>query len=682
MFHFFHIILPLLLSLVVPLMVMGQTDTTQQVDISGEASVVAWKNHNMLGQSEVGHTRWNFDHLQQLPQIMGNANPLRYAQQLPSVQTSNEYDAGMHVQGCSSGQNAIMIGECVIYNPSHLFGIFSTFNTGHFSEMDFSTLSSSNAPNRIGGFLKMELPSTTTFSREPKAQKVHAEASVGPLSSQATLKLRLSPTMNVVFSARQAYMNLLYGKWLCFDNDEMHYSFGDYNATIFYHPTPRDRFTFNGYWGYDNAGFYKDTHRMDTKLKWENYAAECTWEHHTARKIVIKQSLFSSGYSNLFTLDNADLKLLLQSHIRTHGYKLSFENTHWTWGTEYLLHQVLPQAPKVESNYYAPSPPVANTTSSEVSAYGQYQTSFFQGKVHLSGSLKTSIFISNDHSTYFVPAPQMRIAWNMCPAHSLTIHASISHQMLHQVGFTSLGLPTEFWFASDKEQEPQHSENLSCLYNFAPTSHAFSLTAEVYVKRLHNQKEYGDNVLSLLQPDYNLKSVLLSGKGYNYGIGLQLSKLSGRLTGWMSYAFGRSIRQFDGRGGHYPSNYERKHEVNLVANYRLSPRVSLCMTGVAASGTPFTAAQGFYLINGYIIAQYGHHNAHRLPWYKRIDLSADIQLKAHRAYNHGINVSLLNACGFNNKLFYRLTTKGNTFAYRPIAFLKFPLPSISYHLKF
>lgn len=665
-----------------PLTATAQKDTTRQVDINGEAAVVAWKNHNMLGQSEAGHTRLRLEHLQQMPQILGNANPLRYAQQLPSVQTSNEHDAGLHVQGCSAGQNAILTGQCVIYNPSHLLGIFSTFNTGHFSEMDFSTLSSPNSPNRIGGVLKMVLPPMPAHYTKNTGRNSHAEVAVGPLSSQGTLKLSLSPTVGLIVSARQAYMNLLYGKWLRFDEDELNYSFGDYNATLLFAPNPRNRISVNGYFGNDNASFYKDTHQMDTKLKWDNYAAECTWEHHTAKELHIRQSLFSSGNSNRFVLDNENLKLQLRSHIRTHGYKLSFDKKQWTWGGEYLLHQVKPQAPNVESNYYAPSTHIANTTNKEISIYGQYQTACIDNRLHIVGGLRTSYFVSEDKAHYFAPSPQVRIVWNIAPSHKITLHTSISHQMLHQVGFTSLGLPTEFYFASDKEQKPQHSENVSLLYDFKPTSHAYSLTAEAYFKRLHNQKEYGDNVLSLLQADYNLKAVLLEGKGYNYGIGLQLSKHTGRLTGWVSYAFGRSVRQFEGREGHYPSNYERKNEINLVANYRLSSRVTLCMTGVAASGTPFTAAHSFYLINGYIMAQYGRHNAHRLPWYKRIDLSADIELRPRGAYRHGINVSLLNAFGFNNKIFYRLSTKENKFAYRPISFLKFPLPSISYRLKF
>lgn len=660
---------------------MAQTDSTKQIDIEHEAAVVAWKSRNMLKQSEAGHTRWQMEHLQLLPQIMGNADPLRYTQSLPTVQTSDEVDAGLHVQGCASGQNAVMLGDAVVYNPAHLLGIFSAFNANHFSQLDFSTLSMPQTPNRVGGTLKMLLPELPTITPPKKAK---ADLSIGPMSAQGTLRLLQSPKLQMVMSARQAYMNLLYKRWLTFDGNETQYAFGDYNLTLSYKPNANNVVTINGYFGNDNARYYADSYQMQTQLKWSNYAVQCSWMHVARRQWNIEQSVFSSGYANRFSLKEEALNFYLPSHIRTHGYHLRAENHHWSLGTEYLMHQVLPQSPQTTNSYYAPTIHTGETLNHELSAYAQYATTFAHNALQLSAGIRTCFFLSADKQRYLRPSPQVKLAWRLSPEHKLTAHLSLSNQFIHQAGFSSLGLPTEFWFASSKNQKPQWSQNLSLLYDFTPTASAFSLTAEAYVKRLYNQKEYNDNVFSLLQSDYSLQQVLLSGKGINYGIGLQLIKQRGRLTGWLSYAFGRSLRKFDGldAGHSYPSNYERLHEVNLVANLRISARITLSMVGIAASGTPFTAARDLYLINGYIVAEYGEHNACRLPWYKRIDLSANFQLKPHGTLMHGINLSLLNAFGFRNKQFYRLSTKNNQLNYHPVSFVKIPLPSVSYYLKF
>lgn len=123
-------------------------DSLRQVDIAGEASVTAWRNRSPLRGSSAGRIHWEMKRLQTLPQILGNADPLRYVQSLPTVQTSTEYDAGLHVQGCDMGQNAFMMGGATVFNPSHLLGIYSAFNASHFETLDFTALAGAAQPDR------------------------------------------------------------------------------------------------------------------------------------------------------------------------------------------------------------------------------------------------------------------------------------------------------------------------------------------------------------------------------------------------------------------------------------------------------------------------------------------------------------------------------------------------------
>lgn len=100
----------------------------------------------------------------------------------------------------------------------------------------------------------------------------------------------------------------------------------------------------------------------------------------------------------------------------------------------------------------------------------------------------------------------------------------------------------------------------------------------------------------------------------------------------MSYSWGRSLRKFciDGVSSRYPSNYERRHEANLMLSYQPQPRLSLSLTGLIASGNPFTTPEGFYLANGYVVSQYGRHNGCRLPIYWRFDAAIDYRLRSRK----------------------------------------------------
>ena len=163
-----------------------------------------------------------------------------------------------------------------------------------------------------------------------------------------------------------------------------------------------------------------------------------------------------------------------------------------------------------------------------------------------------------------------------------------------------------------------------------------------------------------------------------------LQKQTGRLTGWMSYAVGRALRRFDRQdgSGRYPSGHERIHELNVTATCRVGRRWHLGGTFVAASGTPFTAPEEIYLINGYPVSRFGEHNSCRLRPYVRLDLSVNYSLRGTARSESGFNFSLYNCTAQKNDLFYSLGMHGGRITYRPVRFAVRVLPSVSFYCKF
>ena len=96
-----------------------------------------------------------------MSKLFGNADPLRYAQSLPNVQTSGELDAGLHIEGCDNAHNEMSLNGVPVHNAAHLLGFFSVFNASHYAQMRFSptALSAGNA-NRLGGFVDLSSPDT------------------------------------------------------------------------------------------------------------------------------------------------------------------------------------------------------------------------------------------------------------------------------------------------------------------------------------------------------------------------------------------------------------------------------------------------------------------------------------------------------------------------------------------
>ena len=92
-----------------------------------DSVLVHGKQHNasLKTESDKG-ILWNMRMMNDMPKILGNADPMHYAQMLPGVQTNNEYNGGIHVQGSENEHNELSIAGVPLYNVNHLLGFFST----------------------------------------------------------------------------------------------------------------------------------------------------------------------------------------------------------------------------------------------------------------------------------------------------------------------------------------------------------------------------------------------------------------------------------------------------------------------------------------------------------------------------------------------------------------------------
>jgi hypothetical protein len=302
----------------------------------------------------------------------------------------------------------------------------------------------------------------------------------------------------------------------------------------------------------------------------------------------------------------------------------------------------------------------------------------------LDAGVRASLYAGKSMQTRYSADPSIALRWSH-RTWDLTLSASSRHQYIFQTGFSSMGLPTEFWMTTNDRQRPQSGQSLSLSYGQSLGRDVFRLSAEAYYRRLWRQVEYEGTVYDFLNTEYLLDNQLLEGSGRCYGVNLMIAKVKGRLTGWVSYNVGRALRRFNDvrLEGSYPANHERIHEMNAVMTLRLGRRWSVGATGIVASGTPFTAPEYFYLYSGNILSQYGEHNACRLGSYIRLDLSVNYQFRSRKMKEHGLNLSVYNALARENEIFYAWKVHhSGEFHYRPVSFLAKVMPSVSYYFKF
>ncbi len=117
-----------------------------------EVVVVADKNESHL--APVGMEKLEMAQVNKIPVLMGEKDVLKTIQLLPGVKGAGEGNSGFYVRGGTNDQNLVLLDDAPVYNATHLFGMFSTFNSDVIKDV---TLYKAGMPASYGGRLSSVL---------------------------------------------------------------------------------------------------------------------------------------------------------------------------------------------------------------------------------------------------------------------------------------------------------------------------------------------------------------------------------------------------------------------------------------------------------------------------------------------------------------------------------------------
>ena len=78
-------------------------------------------------QRNIGTAQVDIELIKELPSVI-QPDVFRSIQLLPGVKAASDFSSGLYIRGGSPDQTLILLDETTVYNPSHFFGFFSTFN--------------------------------------------------------------------------------------------------------------------------------------------------------------------------------------------------------------------------------------------------------------------------------------------------------------------------------------------------------------------------------------------------------------------------------------------------------------------------------------------------------------------------------------------------------------------------
>lgn len=276
------------------------------------------------------------------------------------------------------------------------------------------------------------------------------------------------------------------------------------------------------------------------------------------------------------------------------------------------------------------------------------------------------------------------------PELSLKASLNRSFQFIHRLSNNTSASPTDAWKLSDRNIKPQEAiqASLGLFKNFNVNDYELSL--EGYYKKYSNVLDYKIGANFLLNE--RIETEVLQGPGKSYGIEFLVKKNVGKLNGWFGYSYSRSFIKLDSpfnedrvnNGAFFPTNFDKPHDFNVIANYKLTKRFSLSSSFTYQTGRPITYPTGKYNYQGTEYVLYGDRNQFRIPDYYRLDIGLNIEGNHKiKKFAHSFwNISVYNVLGRNNPFaVFFVTENGNVQAYQSSIFSA-PIPTITYNFKF
>ena len=307
----------------------------------------------------------------------------------------------------------------------------------------------------------------------------------------------------------------------------------------------------------------------------------------------------------------------------------------------------------------------------------------------------TVIEVKNYRKNEFIETyggPEFRASFRYSLKPNLSIKGSFNNtiQYIHLLSNNTTESPTDMWKLSDLNISPQRANQfaLGVYKNFDDAQ--IELSLEGYYKKMKDILDY--KVGANLNLNQNIERELLQGEGKAYGIELLIKKKEGKLNGWLGYSYSRSFIKLDSpineerinNGSYFPANFDKPHDLSIVANYKLTHRYSISANVVYQTGRPVTYPIGKYVFAGEEQVLYSDRNKFRIPDYYRLDLGFNIEgnHKIKKLAHSFWNISIYNVLGRNNpySVFF-VNEDGKIQAYKTSIFAV-PIPTITYNFRF
>lgn len=635
----------------------------------------------------------------------------RTLQMLPGVQTSSDLSSALYVRGSTPDQNLIMLDGIAIYNPFHLFGIFSTFNTDAIKEADFHA---GGFPARYGGRMGAIL---NVINREGNIQEVRGSADISFISTKGLLEGPMPKFKRLkgswMISGRRTWLDQLLNRAKIPNGNknedgsdqyfQFPYSFYDYQVKINLDINPDHRLTYSRFYGDDVVSFsYSDNstnqdgnttitnkNKFDIEWPWGNKTNGLTWRWICSPTIVSKTFFSNSRYRFDFDISISDSTIYDYSDSTTQyfsdvGYNIFdviYDNTIesevlWKASENHEISSGL-QLKTINFDLGIKFDFINQDTSLVFNPLSQKNKTreisiFFQDKwkinrkFNLQSGIRTTKY--SLHNKIYLD-PRLGLKYNYSDNIAFKFNWGVYHQFLTTATNQDENLRiVELWLGIPKDKKASVSQHFIGGFEYLTNKNIF-LRVEIYNKTFDNLLTLKESPLDTEDEDEvptdttKTTNEFWDTKGNSQGVEFLIKKSSGRLNGWLGYTYSKTKYDNEISGSHFPG-FDRTHTLNIVGNFMLTKTLQLSSSITQMSGNPYTNIIGrvtewnqsiseesrWFPYDKYLV---GKKNSARYEDYFRLDMGITRKGGNLFGVEYDTNIQIMNLTRHFNVLTYQ-----------------------------
>ncbi|MDR3695081.1 TonB-dependent receptor [Mucilaginibacter sp.] len=660
-------------------------------------------NNDNVTSPQMGQEKLNMAQVNNVPVLLGEKDILKTISLLPGIKSAGEGNTGFYVRGGASDQNLILLDEATVYNASHFFGFFSTFNSDAIKDV---SIYKGGMPAEYGGRLSSVLD---IKMNDGNNKDYTVQGGLGLISSRIKLEGPIVKNKgSFMISARRTYIDFFLHASSDSTLKGSSLYFYDLNAKANYHFDDKNALYISGYFGKDVL-LLKNTFGTN----WGNSTGTIRFNHLFNNRLFSNTSLVFSNYnytiqdfqnSNYFKATSQITDVNFKEDLQ---YSMTTDHT-LKFGLNILHHTIAPGSITTNSTSNFNNESVEERYGYENAAYVSDEWRLNNKLTLLYGIRLSGLFLlgPGTFKTYdaagttltaqtYASGSLVKDYLNLEPrftaSYLLSDHSSIkasynrNTQNIHLLSNSTSSTPTDLYVLSSNNIKPEIADQVSTGYFANFDENAYEFSGEIYYKWLQNQIDYKDGAQLIVNPD--VESLLTYGTGRAYGMELFFKKKFGRFNGWVGYTLSRTELKFAAinNGQYFPATQDRTHDISVVGIYQLNKRWSFSSDFVYGTGNAVTFPTGKYQIGGLTTFSYSSRNGYRMPSANRLDIGATLEGKEHKKYHSSWTFGIYNVYAHRDPYiitFRDSKTVPNTTEAVETSIFATRIPSITWNFKF